>query len=311
VGEAQPAELDKFGENQANTLWQAMRFSEESGRQNLICWRELPDDDAVIEGTWQGTIGPHSKLLLLTIQVGERFWGMHETAEGPSYFTSDGTAEGPFHKQILASFDRAKRKYEGTHGKTVVIDWVCSRCHWPNSSGALCQMCHASTSAAAGLKRAQTVQGKLPAKVYSMFDKRPEYEGLPPGFDPTAKIEGELDLPPGLEGTIERLIHLSGAAGAVIKTMSRGKQEEPKRPCIKCRVELSGSAHFCTRCGADQRSAPPPGPESVVKPPMAASGSGWRCVRCGEANPQPARFCMNCAAPGPHAPPSPENPRKR
>jgi hypothetical protein len=313
VNDSPSVELEQLdpGGNHQDTLWQAMRVSDESGEQNIICWRARPDAEAVIAGTWKGAVGPRSKLLLLTVQVGDRFWGMRETEHGQSYFSSDGTAEGPGDEKVLADLQQRadERMHERAHGLSFPVDWTCPRCNWPNPAGTVCQMCQTPKAAAANLGLAQgRKRGSQPAHAYSLFERGIEFEGLPPGLDPQARLNSELDLPPGLEDMLEQIARFSGVA---VELIFDAKAEQ-KPHCIRCGVEISTSTRFCSKCGAEQRPAPPPGPEAApASHPQrqgvtAAPDAGWGCIKCDHGNPRQAKFCMNCAAPAPHSPSSPE-----
>lgn len=304
--EAQESEIEPGGRT---ARWQAISTSGELGEQNVICWKEQPNE-VVVEGDWRPVAGAGDKIHLLSVRVGDRVWAMRETEHGPSYVGPDEATEGSGDKSLFEELQQhaSKQAREPAHPQSLAIGWICARCSFPNKEQPLCQMCHAPRTMASVLTGAQKKESaaQLP-RLKALTKPGAELEGLPSWIDPRARFDGELDLPPGLQETVGELARWSGNAINLILGNKEGQQPH----CVKCGAEILNSSHFCTKCGADQRSAPPPGPESIVRPPMATSGSEWRCAKCGEANPQPARFCMNCAAPGPHAPPSPENPRKR
>jgi zinc-ribbon domain len=286
--------------------WQAMHDGRESGEQNVICWRHQPDMEALIEGTWQGSPGPDSKLLLLKVLVGDRSWAMRDTENGPFFFGFEGAIEGPGHEAFVAVLQHRAEKIlrERPVSLSFVTDWTCSRCNWPNQAGSVCQMCR-TPRIAAGASSGVTSTGKgglRAAPLHSLFDPGPEYEGLPLGLDPRAKLDNELDLPPGLQELAGELTRWSYKAIKLILA-DKGKQQPH---CVKCGAQISTSSRFCTKCGAEQHPNTMTGPETLIERVPAsrasaskASNASWQCSRCHQANPKQAKFCMNCAAPAP------------
>lgn len=166
-------------------------------------------------------------------------------------------------------------------------------------------MCHAPRIAALVLTNAQKKGSaeQLP-NLKALAKRGTELEGLPSWIDPRARFDNELDLPPGLQEILGELAHWSGAAIKLVFD-DRAKQ---RAHCVKCAAEISRSARFGTKCGAEQHTSPLSGPEILIErmPSNAArasttSGSGWQCAKCRQANPKRAKFCMNCAAPAPRS----------
>lgn len=93
----------------------------ESGEQNVICWKEQPNE-VVVEGDWKPVAGAGGKIHLLSVRVGDRVWAMRETEHGPSYVGPDEATEGPGDKRPFEELQQHARKTrEPAHPQSLAI----------------------------------------------------------------------------------------------------------------------------------------------------------------------------------------------
>jgi len=218
--------------NPGDGIWHAAVTLDETGRQDVLLFRGRTDEvaDAVLEGTWAASADSPSRLCLLTVQIGDRVWGMRETDHGRSLFDTDGGLTGPGDAKLFAEIAQSARQTPPrlTQPQSLVVGWVCARCDWPNSANAaLCQLCGTLKNAAP----APTAQAS------SLFGGA-EFEGLPP------ELSG---IPSGAHSSIPEL--LETLLDPVLGTIRAGNGR--KKFCTSCGAERKRPGQkFCGTCGA-------------------------------------------------------------
>ena len=238
----------------ADGAWHATIASDESGERDVLVFRGRQGDDiteAVLEGTWGASAGSAATLRLLTVQIGDRAWGMRETEHGRSLFDTDGNVVGPGDAKLVAELSQPARQRlpDLKQPQSLVVGWVCSGCHWPNRAEAtLCQLC----------RRAKGAAPSTATPASSLFGGA-EFEGLPPELTPSLSLTGaRSSIPELLEPTLEQTpigklltgkvpvgrAASSGTADGAAKSRSR-------KFCTSCGAEIKRPGQkFCGACGA-------------------------------------------------------------
>jgi hypothetical protein len=216
--------------------WHATIVLNESGEQDVLIFRGRQGDetaDVALEGTWASIDSPAAPRFL-TVQIGDRAWGMRETEHGRSLFNTDGNVVGPGDAQLFAELAQSARQTLSaqTQPQNLAVGWVCSRCHWPNRAEAVrCQLCQTPKGAAGTATQASSFFGGA------------EFEGLPPELTPSLSLTGaRSSIPELLEPELDQI--LFGKIPTVAAKRRKGMF------CTHCGSQIKRPGQkFCSACG--------------------------------------------------------------
>jgi hypothetical protein len=211
----QAAPLAAGGTDDAGDGWHAVRVV--TGRdEEIVCAREGAGAPASLQLSWTD-----GALELVQVQVGDRFWGAAQTADGESTTGTDAAGAGPADRLLVERVMRGIRE-EPLRFEREKADreWTCEQCSWTNhDSDQTCAFC-------GGLGDA--------------WAPKPE-----PPTPSEAPRTHQMTLPPDLDAEVSRLLGLGGVAsvaGVARRVARGGATRQPRDRAPTGDVVLEGFA---------------------------------------------------------------------